>query len=237
LSVTIGPDDAGIGLEIAVAEWSGTGAPSREAMAALHAARLSRRLCPVVVVASKDDHVWLFGPNAQAPVVGPFPVGQATRMAQAALDQPSGLLGRQRLTALFDALDGTAMPGVANAGLFATHELRTGARRRADWPDATDEAKGLLPLRRDALCRALGFTAQRSDGLALVLSTASPHPRVVAVRLEETEAFDVESARFAVSPVACGMWDDLAQVWKVICKSPAANATASLRRIWCSGVE
>ena len=55
--------------------------------------------------------------------------------------------------------------------------------------------------------------------------------------LEETEAFDVESAQFAVSSVAYGMWDDLAQVWKVICKSPAANATASLRRICCSGVE
>lgn len=204
-SVTIGPDQAGMGLEVAQAEWSGGGAPSREAMASLHAARLAKRLCPVVVVAAGGAHVWLFGPNAQGQVVGPVPRDQAERLLQAGLDQPSGLLGRRRLTALYEALEGTALPGVANAGLFATNDLRKGVRQRRDWPGATEAAKPLLALRREQLIKALGYATERSGGHALVLATASPHPRAVAVLLEDTEGFDAESARFAVSPIAYGL--------------------------------
>jgi hypothetical protein len=174
-------------------------------MVTLHSGRLGRRLCPVVIVAAKDDAVWIFGPNAQGQVVGPIPRDQGERLLQAALDQPSGLHGRQRLAALYEALEGTAMPGVANAGLFATHELRSGARRRADWADATERAKGLLILRREALIRGLGFSTERAGGHALMLATSQPHPRAVAVLLEETEAFDAESSRFAVSPIAYGL--------------------------------
>lgn len=204
-SVTIGPDQAGMGLEVAQAEWSGSGAPSREVMASLHAARLAKRLCPVVVVASGGAHVWLFGPNPQGQVVGPVPEDQAERLLQAGLDQGSGLLGRQRLTALYEALEGTALPGVANAGLFATNDLRRGVRQRPDWPSAIEAAKPLLALRREQLIKALGYATERSGGHALVLATASPHPRAVAVLLEDTEGFDAESARFAVSPIAYGL--------------------------------
>jgi len=204
-SVTIGPDEAGMGLEVAQAEWSGSGAPSREAMASLHTARLAKRLCPVVVVAAGGAHVWLFGPNAQGQLVGPVPRDQVERLLQAGLDQPSGLLGRQRLTALYEALEGTALPGVANAGLFATNDLRKGVRQRPDWPGATEAAKPLLALRREQLIKALGYATERSGGHALVLATASPHPRAVAVLLEDTEGFDAESARFAVSPIAYGL--------------------------------
>lgn len=205
VSVTIGPDDAGMGLEIARAEWSGSGAPSREAMAALHAARLGKRLCPVVVVAESGSNVWSFGPNPQGQVVGPLPPDQAERLLQAALDQPSGLLARQRLTALYEALEGTALPGVANSGLFATNDLRTGVRQRSDWGAATEAAKGLLALRREQLIKALGFSTQRAGGHAHVLATAQPHPRAVAVLLDDMEGFDAESLRFAVSPITYGL--------------------------------
>ncbi|MCB0977661.1 MAG: hypothetical protein KDB02_09400 [Acidimicrobiales bacterium] len=204
-SVTIGPDPAGMGLEVALAEWRGNGAPSREAMASLHSARLAKRLCPVVVAALGSTHVWLFGPNAQGQVIGPVPADQAGRLLQAGLDQPSGLLGRQRLAALYEALEGTALPGVANSGLFATNDLRKGVRQRADWPAATEAAKPLLTLRREQLIKALGYATERSGGHALVLATSSPRPRAVAVLLEDTEGFDAESARFAVSPIAYGL--------------------------------
>jgi hypothetical protein len=100
-----------MGLEVARAKWSGRGAPSREAMAVLHAARLNKRLCPVVAVAESAAYVWAFGPNPQGQVVGPLPHDQAERLLQTALDQPSGLLARQRLAALYEALEGTALPG------------------------------------------------------------------------------------------------------------------------------
>lgn len=204
-TVTIGSDDAGMGLEVAAAVWSGRASPTREAMSALHAARLNKRLCPVVVVATSSSQAWLFGPNPQGQVVGPLPVDQASRLLQAALDQPSGLLARQRLTALYEALEGTALPGVANNGLFATNDLRKGVRERSDWATATESAKSLLALRREQLIKALGFSTQRSGGHALVLATASPHHRAVAVLLEDTEGFDAESPRFAVSPIAYGL--------------------------------
>lgn len=205
VSVTIGPDDAGMGLEIARAEWSGSGAPIREAMAALHAARLSKRLCPVVVVAESASQVWAFGPNPQGQVIGPLPPDQAERLMQTALDQSSGLLARQRLTALYEALEGTALPGVANAGLFATNDLRKGVRQRSDWGAATEAAKGLLALRRERLIKALGFSTERAGGHALVLATAQPHPRAVAVLLDDMEGFDAQSSRFAVSPITYGL--------------------------------
>ncbi len=89
-----------MGLEVAQAEWSGRGAPSREAMSALQAARLNKRLCPVVVVAEGCGQAWLFGPNAQGQVMGSLAENQAERLLQAAVDQSSGLLARQRLTDL-----------------------------------------------------------------------------------------------------------------------------------------
>ncbi len=204
-SVTIGPDEAGMGLEVAVCDREGRGQPTRDAMATLHAARLNKRLCPVVVAAATATEVWLFGPNPLGQVVGPLPAEQAERLLQTALEQPSGLLARQRLTALYDALDGTAMAGVANAGLFATNDLRKGVRLRSDWAKATEVARGVLGLRRGELIRALGYSTERSGSHALVLSTASPHPRAVAVLLEDSEGFDAESARFAVSPIAYGL--------------------------------
>lgn len=205
VSVTIGPDGAGMGLEVARAQWTGTGAPGREALASLHAARLNKRLSPVVVVAESESHVWFFGPNPQGQVIGPLPLDQAERLLQAALDQASGLLARQRLTALYEALEGTALPGVANAGLFATNDLRKGVRQRSDWGTATAEAKTLLVLRREQLIKALGFSTQRAGGHAHVLATAQPHPRAVAVLLDDIEGFDAESPRFAVSPIAYGL--------------------------------
>lgn len=207
MSVTIGEDSAGLGLEVAQADWTASGAPRREALAALHAARLNKRLCPVVVVArdTDDDDVWALGPNPQGQVIGPFTADQAERLFQAALDQASGLLARQRLVALYDAQDGTALPGVANAGLFASNDLRTGVRRRPDWPAATERAQSMLALRREALIKALGFSTERSGGHALVLATGAPHARAVAVLLQDTEGFDAESARFAISPIAYGI--------------------------------
>lgn len=206
-SVTIGQDPSGLAIEIAQAVWTAPGVPSRQALANLQASRLNKRLCPVVVVARDidDDDVWAFGPNPQGQVIGPIAADQAERLFQAALDQPSGLLARQRLVALYDARDGTALPGVANAGLFASNDLRTGVRRRVDWDESTQRSKSMLALRRESLIKALGFSTERSGGHALVLATGAPHARAVAVLLQDTEGFDAESARFAVSPIAYGI--------------------------------
>lgn len=194
--VVVGRDAAQLALEVVVLDASLTASVSREALGRFHAARLGRRVTPVVVVARGTGQAWLFGPNAQAAVVGPLPVDQAHRLLQSALEEPSGLAARQRLAGMFAAIDGTRagteaeyLPGVANAGLFATHELRHGVRERSDWPSACEEAEHLLPLRREALIEALGFTAQSVAASALLLLADGITSRAVAVLLDENESF------------------------------------------------
>ncbi len=204
-TVTIGKDPAQMGVEIAQASWTHAGAPTQAAMSRLHAARLGKRICPVVVVARRTTDAWLFGPVPDSQVIGPLPVDQALRMVQSALEQPSGLLARQRLASLYEAVASTGLPGVANGGLFATNDLDRGVRRRPDWSGACESAKSLLALRREKLLGALGFVSEPIGGNAAMLRTAGEVPRAVAVLLTDDETFDANSKRFAVSPVSFGL--------------------------------
>ena len=208
-AVILGRDEGQLALEVVVLGASPSASMSREALGALHASRLGRRVTPVVVAAERDGQTWLFGPNAQAAAVGPLPTDQAQRMLQSALDEPSGIAARHRLAAIYSAIEGTQpsaggdhLPGIANGGLFATHELRYGVRQRPDWSSACETAGALLPLRRDALIEALGYTAQQAAAHALILTVEGVVPRAVAVLLDEEESFDGDSHRFSVSPVA-----------------------------------
>lgn len=207
-AVVIGSSESGAGLEIVVLAAQAGAGSSREALGAYHSARVGKHNTPVVVAAIQDGHAWLFGPNAKAETVGPLPVQQAQRMLQAALDETSGHAARRRLAALYEAAretrpDGSVqpLPGVANAGLFATHEIRYGARRRDDWPQSVELAPPLLRLRRQELIEALGFTPHREAAHALLLADGATS-RAVAVLLDEAEHFDSASSRFHVSPVA-----------------------------------
>ncbi len=195
-------------LEVLVLSATEADKPSREALGSFHAARLGKRASPVVVIAAHDDRAWLLGPNHQAAVIGPLARDQAERMVQAALDEPSGIAARQRLAEMYAAVAdaepdaaGNALPGVANSGLFAAHEIRNGVRCRPDWGDACDTSRPLLGLRKQELIERLGFTTAPSSSHALILSDGSTS-RAVAVLLEEGEHFDGASNRFQVSPVA-----------------------------------
>lgn len=232
--VVVGRDDAQLALEIVVLDAGPDASMSREALGSFHGARLGRRVSPVVVWARRSGQAWLFGPNAQASVVGPVSVDQAQRMLQTALDEPSGLAARQRLAGMFAAIEGTKprtetdyLPGVANSGLFATHELRNGVRRREDWPESCEKAEPLLRLRREALVEALGYTAQSVAAHALILFADGIASRAVAVLLDENESFDGDSSRFSVSPVAYAV--SLAQKQRtVVGDDPAGLAASSL---------
>ncbi len=206
--VIIGNDPSQAPLEVLVLSATEADKPSREALSSFHAARLGKRVSPVVVIAAHDDRAWLLGPNHQAAVIGPLARDQAERMVQAALDEPSGIAARQRLAEMYAAVAdadpdaaGNALPGVANSGLFATHEIRNGVRRRPDWGDACDTSRPLLGLRKQELIERLGFITSPSSSHAFVLSDGSTS-RAVAVLLQDGEHFDGASNRFQVSPVA-----------------------------------
>lgn len=200
--VVIGNDPAGMALQVAVASWSGSGNPSREALKSLHAERQAKRLFPLVVAAVKADSTWVFGPAPEAEVVK-LPTGRAARVLQAALDEATGLAARQRLAALQKAVSTGQHAGVVNQGLFASHYLTASVPKRGGWQPAAAIANQILGLRHEALIKALGY-AVLADGQALLLNDANA-PRAVAVLLQQDELFDAEAARFGVSPVAYGL--------------------------------
>jgi hypothetical protein len=204
--VVMGPDASGLGLQVLICDWDAPGSPNVTAMRKAHANRIGNHIFPCVVATIDDDHVWLVGPAADAPPVGPIPVSQAERVLQAALDEPTGLQARQRLSHLLDSVRSTDVAGMTNAGLFATHYLTEGVRDEDGWPDASTTARPWLKLRGEPLITAMGFTVKSTKANAHILTTEGHNqPRAVAVLLNESEAFEADSPRFAVSPVRFGL--------------------------------
>jgi hypothetical protein len=204
--VVVGNSDAGgMALEVAVSKWNKNEPPTREALTRLHTLRVNQRAQPVVLVIETSSGAIVFGPNSASAPLGPLPVEQSQRVIQAALDEPTVIAARARLAGLVQSIDSTAMPGVKNSGLFANHELRVGVPARADWQAACERSAAILFSKGPQLIEKLGFKVGRAGGHAMLLSGKGPHPQAIAVMLDEREAFDADSPRFAVSPVAYGL--------------------------------
>ena len=204
--VVVGNSDAGgMALEVAVSKWNKNEPPTREALTRLHTLRVNKRAQPVVLVIETSSGAIVFGPNNASAPLGPLPVEQSQRVIQAALDEPTVIAARARLAGLVQSIDSTAMPGVKNSGLFANHELRVGVPARADWQAACERSASMLSSKGPQLIEKLGFKVGRAGAHAMVLSGKGPHPQAIAVMLDEREAFDADSPRFAVSPVAYGL--------------------------------
>jgi hypothetical protein len=204
--VVVGNSDAGgMALEVAVSRWNKNEPPTREALTRLHTLRVNKRAQPVVLVIETSSGAIVFGPNNASAPLGPLPVEQSQRVIQAALDEPTVIAARARLAGLVQSIDSTAMPGVKNSGLFANHELRVGVPARADWQAACERSAAMLASKGPQLIEKLGFKVGRAGAHAMVLSGKGPHPQAIAVMLDEREAFDADSPRFAVSPVAYGL--------------------------------
>ena len=204
--VIVGNSDAGgMALEVAVSKWNKNEPPTREALTRLHTLRVNKRAQPVVLVIETSSGAIVFGPNNASAPLGPLPVEQSQRVIQAALDEPTVIAARARLAGLVQSIDSTAMPGVKNSGLFANHELRVGVPARADWQAACERSAAMLSSKGPQLIEKLGFKVGRAGAHAMVLSGKGPHPQAIAVMLDEREAFDADSPRFAVSPVAYGL--------------------------------
>lgn len=203
VAVVTGRDPAGMGLQVAVADWTSPTEPSREILRKLHAERQGKKVFPLVVLLRHQDDAFLMGPGHDAGIIH-LPISQAERVLQAALDESDGLAAHKRLAVLQRATTSSSTAGVTNEGLFAGHYLATSAPRRADWRQAAERAGPLLSLRHETLIKNLGFTTKRTAGHALLLS-AQTATRAVAVLLETEEQFDAAAPRFHLSPVAYGL--------------------------------
>jgi hypothetical protein len=197
---------SGLAIEIVITKWTKGDLPNREALTRLHKIRVNERATPVVLVVELENGgALVFGPNPAAAPLGPLPQEQVQRLLQASLDEPTVVAARNRLAGLMQSIDSTAMPGVKNSGLFANHELMNGVPQRADWTTACESSVSKLSLKGQQLIDKLGYSSGRAGAHALLLTGTGPRPEAIAVMLDEREAFDADSPRFTISPVAYGL--------------------------------
>lgn len=197
---------ASVPMEIATARYTASGEPTLASLKRLHTKRQNGRVTPVLLaVILADGRVTLFEPTTSTAPTRPIDLSQADRFLQAVLDEASPVAARTRLKGLLQSLDTTAIPGVKNSGLFANHELRNGVPSRADWGEACATSQQFLGLRKDELIAKLGYSISGVGSHALVLTGSGPRPEAIAVMLNDSEAFDANSARFSLSPIAYGL--------------------------------
>ncbi len=201
-----GHDPYGMALQVLVGSWGPASPPTKEVLRSLFTAYRQRQVYPLVIALTDQTHnVWLYGPSEDSTVTGPLPLSQATRILQACLKEPSGAAARNLLIRYFDSLTTTAMPGVSNTGLFASHFLRSSAPERGDWGVMGERAESLLALRGESLIKALGFHTSWEGSSVVLLKNNADATRAVAVLLEDKESFSAKSERFLQSPVSHGL--------------------------------
>ena len=193
-------------MEIATTRYTQTGEPTLASLKRIHTLRQNQRVTPVLIATIlSDGRVSLFEPTTSTSPTRPIELSQANRFLQAILDEATPVAARSRLQGLLQSLDTTAIPGIKNSGLFANHELRNGVPRRADWQEACSNSRAILSLREHELIAQLGYSTEGLGSHALVLTGSGIRPEAIAVMLTDREAFDANSQRFSVSPVAYGL--------------------------------
>ncbi len=201
-----GQDPFGMPLQVLFANWKPASQPTKDALKALFTSYRAKQVFPLIVtVQDAANKVWFYGPAEDTFVIGPIMESQALRILQACLQESSGVAARNLLVRYFDTLSTTAMPGVTNTGLFASHFLRNSAPQRADWKPMGALADPLLTKRGEPLIKGLGFRTFWEGSSVVLLKSDTDATRAVAVLLEDQETFNTKSDRFLQSPVSHGL--------------------------------
>ena len=217
-------------LEVAVAH--ALHPPRRAALLDAWKARRGRRAAPVLLVALHPGGAALCGPAGDAPpVYTDMDEGLVERLAREALGQPDRHAALRFLSQALPSLE-TDLPGLANEGLLALHELRHGVPKRADWAAAGGKAAAALGKRDGELLAALGFRLERIDNLTWRLRGGA-RSAALAVMLREDESPEAGNERFNdLSPVSWALKkaDDENLPWAVLTQG-------SRLRLYAAGVD
>ena len=168
-------------------------------------ARLSGRATPVLVVVLYGEKAALCGPTGDPPpVYSDLDSLRAERICRGALEAPDRHAALRFLHQALPEVE-SAIPGLRNEGLFATHELEQGMKIRPDWPQALDRGRPIFQRRGRQLLVSLGFIIEELPGPASVLRAAKTKI-AIAVLLERHESPDISNPRFSrLSPVTYAM--------------------------------
>ena len=179
-------------LEVATAQTGSR--PAIQALRRLWRHRNSHRPNPLLlVVIYPGFHGYaasVCGPIGEdPPVFSDIPVEEVERLCAEALRETDRHAAIRLLRATLPEVE-SELPGVRNAGMFATHELRTGVPQRGDWDQACAHGQPLLNLRGRALIKGLGFEIEElAAGTVSVLRVAGTK-RAIAVFLEDNQSFE-----------------------------------------------
>lgn len=188
-----------LGLEVVVAE-----AERRVADADVRKvwrARLGGRAAPLLLVALGKDDASVCGPSGdEPPVHAGLDRKQVERVCREALEMPDRHAALRYLSQTLPSLE-TALPGIRNEGLLASHELAVGVRRRYDWESGRTKAAQALGRGGEKLLSALGFSLEKHDGLTWTLRSKD-RKTALAVMLDQSESAEAGNQRFAgLSPI------------------------------------
>lgn len=163
--------------------------------------RLGGRAVPLLLVSVTREAVFVCGPSGdEPPVYENLARGQVERLCREALAMPDRHAVFRYLTQALPSLV-TALPGLRNEALLASHELAVGVRRRHDWASGRAKAAAALGPSGEGLLRSLGFTLEKHDGLTSYLR-ATDRKTALAVLLNQSESAEAGTERFAgLSPI------------------------------------
>ena len=198
VGLAIGPGSGG--LEVIVTRTAHK--PTQEILRKAWKARQGRRAVPVLLAALYGNHAALCGPSGdQPPVYLDLDPAQAEAICRAALQEPNRHAALRLLHSVLPEIRETAIPGLYNAGLFATHELLHGVPARSDWNEALSKSQELKNRRGRPLLEALGYQVNDTTQQYSILRTTEGKI-AVAVFLDRAEATDAASERFGgMTPV------------------------------------
>ena len=179
-----------------------TGQPSLPSVRSAWKTRNAGRVAPLLLVVTYEDKAAFCGPvGVDPPAYVDLDPGQVERICREALEQPDRHAALRALRDSIPAVE-SDLAGVRNEGFLATHELRVGARERADWGEAQRRAVGLLSSRGNDLLRGLEFRVEQHDRVVSILR-AGERKVGVAILLNRDESPELQGERFSsLSPIS-----------------------------------
>ncbi len=146
---------------------------------------------------AQGERASVCGPSGdEPPVYTDRDPDQIFRVASLALDEADQHAARRLLDGYLPRSG-----GVRNHSLFANHHLFERIPQRSDWHDLCRSSMEILPLRRQELVEALGFTVEPSGQATLL--RANGQARAMALFLDDSENPEAVSTRFnGMTPVS-----------------------------------
>lgn len=194
-------------LEVATA--TSESRPTRNSLETLWKARRNYRANPVILVVFYDtdgsERAALAGPSGEEPaIIEDVSPAQADRLCRTLLGASDRFAAERLARRGLQELE-TAIPGLRNAGMFSTYELKTRVPERPDWQSSVERGNSLLKARGSDLIHKLGFTLEQGAGAAQILR-AGDTKTAVALFLSEAQTFDTSNASLSGStPVSYGL--------------------------------